>query len=105
MRGTLAWSYDSSSPPGSGSGSQRQRDGTIHHSVSGRAPLPVPPWRHLFPTGKAYRSQGTPGQAWTGPLPSGPPRPPGLQGADPPNPSSPLSLARCTRGVLYWQTP
>ena len=105
MRGTLAWSYDSSSLLGSGSGSQRQQDGIIHHSVSGRAPLPVPPSRHPFPTGKAYQSQGTPGQAQTGPFPSGRPWPPGLQGADPPDPSSPLSLARCTRDTLYWQTP
>ena len=105
MQGTLAWSYDSSSPPGSGSGSQRQWDGTICCSVSGRAPLPVPPWRHLFPTGKASRSQGTPGQAWTGPFPSGYSWSAGLWGADPLDPSSPLSLAHCTRGMQYWQTP
>ena len=70
---------------GSGSGSQRQWDGTVHHSVSGRAPLPVPPWRHPFPTGKAFQSQGTLGQAWTGPFPLGWPWPPRLQGADPPD--------------------
>ena len=105
MQGTLAWSYDSSSPLGSGSGSQRQWDGTVCHSVSGRVPLPVPPWRHPFPTGKVYRSQGTPGQAQTGPFPTGHPWPPGLQGADPPGPSSPLSLTHHTRGALYWQTP
>ena len=105
MRGTLAWSYDSSSLPGSGSDSQRQRDGTVHRSVSGRAPLPVPPWRHPFPTGKAFRSQETLGQAQTGSFPSGQPRPPWLWGTDPPDPSSLLSPAHRTRGALYWQTP
>ena len=80
MQGTPAWSYDSSSLMGSGSGSQRQRDGIIHHSVSVRAPLPVPPWRHPFPTGKAFRSRGTPGQVQTGPFPLGWPQPPRLWG-------------------------
>ena len=66
-------------------------------TVSGRAPLPVPPCRHPSPTEKACRSQGTPGWVWTGPFPSGCPQPPRLRGADPPDPSSPLSLACRTR--------
>ena len=57
-----------------------QWDGTIRHFVFERAPLPVPPWRHPFPTGKASRSRGTPGQVWTGPFPSRWPWPPGLRG-------------------------
>ena len=105
MQGTLAWGYDSSSQMGSGRGSQRQWDGIVCCSVSGRALLPVLPWRHPFPTGKANQSQGTPGQAQTGPFPLGCPWPPGPWGADPPDPSSPLSLTCCTRGMLYLQTP
>ena len=90
---------------GSGSSFQRQQDGNIHHSASGKALLPVLPWRHLSLAGKASQNQGTPGQVWTGLSLSKCSQPPVPVGVDPPDPFSPLSLACHTRGVLCWQIP
>ena len=74
-------------------------------TASGRAPLPVLPWRYPSLAGKACQNQGIPGLAWTGPYLSRYSWSPVPLKVDPPDPSLPLSLARHTRGTLCWQIP